>query len=631
MTVMLNENWAQANRNRLTTLFADIREAIAQGRQLTPVQLEETDRPSRLDRLAVVFGLGHGDLVPLLLAAAQDIDVDVLAGERARVALALSLGGEDVWTALCPQAPLRRWRMIELEGAGGFSERSLHLDERILHYLLGLDYLDARLDGLVEPVPRPEGLFEEEDALAAGLASSWRADPSAGWPVLQLCGMSREPQRAVAYALATPLAQRLFRLARNDIPKTPYERLALTRLCDREMALSNSVLLIEGDSSSEEEERATASFTDLLLGPTVLAAREPLRLDRKRRLRADMPLATPRHRRILWQRMLDGRGHELGPSLDRIAEQFSLDSVAVRAAAELAEEPIEGTESRLADRLWDAARAQARQRLDGLVERIDGRVSWSDLVLPADQIAQLREIAIHVSRAHQVHEDWGWSARGTRGLGVTALFAGPSGTGKTMAAEVLANDLRLDLYRIDLSQVGSKYIGETEKNLKRIFEAAETSGAILLFDEADALFGRRSEVKDSHDRYANVEVSYLLQRMEAYRGLAILTTNLKSALDPAFMRRLRFVIEFPFPDASLRSEIWRRIFPVGTPVEPLDHHRLARLAISGGSIRTIAINAAFLAAEQGGAVTVENVMTAARREYGKLEKPITAAEFGGNR
>ena len=627
MTAMLNESWAQANRNRFIALFADIREAIAQGRRLAPVR--PGDGPSRLDSLAVVFGLGPADLVPLLLAAAQDIDAGALGGERARVAMALTLGGEDVWTALCPQAPLRHWRMIELDGSGGFSERLLRLDERVLHYLLGIDYLDARLEGLVEPALEPKESFEAETAIVAGLARAWRADASDGWPALQLCGASREAQRAVAHALAAPLGQRLFRLARSDIPKTAYERLALARFCDREMALSNGVLLIEGESGGEEEERATASFTDLLLGPIILAARDPVRLDRKRRLRADMPAATPRDRRILWQRALDGRAHELGPALDRIAEQFSLDSVGVRAAAELAEDPLAGPGSHLADRLWGAARAQARRRLDDLAERIDGSVGWDDLVLPADRIDQLRQVAIHVRRAHQVHEDWGWSARGTRGLGVTALFAGPSGTGKTMAAEVLANDLRLDLYRIDLSQVVSKYIGETEKNLRRIFEAAEASGAILLFDEADALFGRRSEVKDSHDRYANVEVSYLLQRMEAYRGLAILTTNLKSALDPAFMRRLRFVIEFPFPDASLRCEIWRRIFPAGTPVEPLDHGRLARLAVAGGAIRTIAINAAFLAAEHGGAVTVQDVMAAARREYGKLEKPITAAEFGG--
>jgi hypothetical protein len=627
MTTASTTAWREENDKRLAAAFAAIRAAIAEGRRVERLRPEQASGQSRLDTVAATFGLGEADLVPLLLAAAQDIEPAALDGRRPHVAMALALGGGDVWTALCPQAPLRRWRMIELEGAGSFCDRLLRLDERMLHHLLGIDYLDARLDGLVEPLPEQDGPSESEAAIAADLARSWHADDSGTWPVLQLCGTGREARRTLAAALTGGHGQLLFRLAARDIPRGAYDRLVLARLCDREMALSNGALLVEGEAG-DGDEASSAAYVDLLLGPTIVAMREPLPLDRKHRLRTDMPAPTPRQRRLQWQRTLDGQAPALGPALDRIAEHFTLDGAGVRAAAELAADPAGADGRDLADRLWDAARAQARQRLDDLAERIDGRVGWDDLVLPADRIEQLRDIAIHVRRAHQVHDDWGWSARGTRGLGVTALFAGPSGTGKTMAAEVLANDLRLDLYRIDLSQVVSKYIGETEKNLRRIFEAAEASGALLLFDEADALFGRRSEVKDSHDRYANVEVSYLLQRMEAYRGLAILTTNLKSALDPAFMRRLRFVVEFPFPDANLRCEIWRRIFPEGTPVEDLDHGRLARLVVAGGAIRAIAINAAFRAAEHGGAVTAEDVMAAARREYGKLEKPITAAEFG---
>ena len=228
-----------------------------------------------------------------------------------------------------------------------------------------------------------------------------------------------------------------------------------------------------------------------------------------------------------------------------------------------------------------------------------------------------------------VYEAWGFAAKGSRGLGISALFAGASGTGKTMAAEVLAGELRLDLYRIDLSQVVSKYIGETEKNLRRVFDAAEEGGAILLFDEADALFGKRSEVKDSHDRYANIEVSYLLQRMEAYRGLAILTTNMKNALDTAFLRRLRFIVQFPFPDAAQRAEIWRRIFPADTPTDGLDIAKLARLNVAGGNIRNIALNAAFLAADAGQPVRMGHLLRAARSEYAKLEKVPAAAEIGG--
>ena len=236
---------------------------------------------------------------------------------------------------------------------------------------------------------------------------------------------------------------------------------------------------------------------------------------------------------------------------------------------------------------------------------------------------------MHVRRRTTVYESWGFGARNSRGLGISALFAGPSGTGKTMAAEVLARELRLDLYRIDLSSVVSKYIGETEKNLRRVFDAAEAGGAILLFDEADALFGKRSEVKDSHDRYANIEVSYLLQRMEAYRGLAILTTNMKGALDTAFLRRIRFIVQFPFPDAASRAEIWRGIFPPETPTKRLDYDKLARLNVAGGNIRNIALNAAFLAADAEEPVRMEHLLRAARGEYAKLEKPLTGAEIGG--
>jgi SpoVK/Ycf46/Vps4 family AAA+-type ATPase len=214
-------------------------------------------------------------------------------------------------------------------------------------------------------------------------------------------------------------------------------------------------------------------------------------------------------------------------------------------------------------------------------------------------------------------------------LGISALFAGASGTGKTMAADVLARELRLDLYRIDLSSVVSKYIGETEKNLRRVFDAAEAGGAILLFDEADALFGKRSDVKDSHDRYANMEVSYLLQRMEAYRGLAILTTNLKDALDTAFLRRIRFIVRFPFPDATQRAEIWQRIFPSQTPTEDLDVKKLAKLNVAGGNIRNIALNAAFFAADAGEPVGMKHLLQAAQSEYVKLERPLTDTEVKG--
>jgi SpoVK/Ycf46/Vps4 family AAA+-type ATPase len=262
-----------------------------------------------------------------------------------------------------------------------------------------------------------------------------------------------------------------------------------------------------------------------------------------------------------------------------------------------------------------------------LARRIVPTADWADIVLPARQLAVLREIASHVRSRWHVYEHWGFAARHGRGLAINALFAGPSGTGKTMAAEVLASELRLDLFHIDLSQVVSKYIGETEKNLARLFDAAEGAGSILLFDEADAVFGRRSEVRDSHDRYANIEVSYLLQRMETFRGLAILTTNMKDGIDPAFLRRIRFLVHFPFPDIAERAEIWRRVFPAATPTRALDVTKLARLNLSGANIRDIALRAAFLATADREPVSMRHLAGAARSELLKLEKSLSESEL----
>jgi SpoVK/Ycf46/Vps4 family AAA+-type ATPase len=248
-------------------------------------------------------------------------------------------------------------------------------------------------------------------------------------------------------------------------------------------------------------------------------------------------------------------------------------------------------------------------------------------VLPPDDEAVLRQLVDQVRLRARVYDDWGFRRKLSRGLGITALFAGESGTGKTLAAEVLAAALDLPLYRVDLASVVSKYIGETEKNLRRLFDAADGGGAVLFFDEADALFGKRSEVKDSHDRYANIEINYLLQRMEAYRGLAVLATNLKSALDAAFVRRLRFIVEFPFPGQAERRVIWQRAFPAEVPLGALDWEHLARFQLTGGSIHNIALHAAFRAADQGVDVSMPIVLEATRTELRKMERPIHEAEF----
>ena len=329
--------------------------------------------------------------------------------------------------------------------------------------------------------------------------------------------------------------------------------------------------------------------------------------------------------RQLWRKAL-GNTERLNETLDDLSVQFRLSARMISSTSYLLEAedgPVE------AATLWHACRSLARPKLEDLAQRIVPCATWDDLILPDLQTQTLHQLAAQVRHRLKVYETWGFAARGRSGLGVSALFSGVSGTGKTMAAEVLARELRLDLYRIDLSSVVSKYIGETEKNLKKVFDAAEEGGALLLFDEADALFGKRSEVRDSHDRYANIEVGYLLQRMEAYQGLAILTTNLRSLLDPAFQRRLRFTINFPFPDAAHREAIWKNVFPRDTPTHRLDYKKLAQLNVTGGNIRNIALNAAFLAAEAGTPVEMVNLLEAAKLEVQKIERPLSDAEMRG--
>jgi SpoVK/Ycf46/Vps4 family AAA+-type ATPase len=276
----------------------------------------------------------------------------------------------------------------------------------------------------------------------------------------------------------------------------------------------------------------------------------------------------------------------------------------------------------------DTAAAPEPARLDTLARRLEPKVNWSRLVVPEAVSQNLKQVVGQVKNRDTVFEEWGFSELTERGLGTTVLFTGASGTGKTLAAEVLAGELQLPLYRVDLSAVVSKYIGETEKNLRLLFDAAEDGGAILFFDEADALFGKRSKVKDSHDHHANIAISYLLQRIESYRGLVILETSRKKDLDDAFLRRLRFIVEFPFPQKVERAEIWRRIFPAAAPVDELDYESLAGFELSGGSIRNTALNAAFMAAEDGqGRITMPLITEAVRAELDKLDRLTAEAEL----
>ncbi|MGZ8439045.1 MAG: ATP-binding protein, partial [Candidatus Limnocylindrales bacterium] len=514
--------------------------------------------------------------------------------------------------ALTPLAPLRRWRLVALAD-GGLVDASLRLDERILHFLAGLDELDERLAPILRPLPAgADRAGDRHEAIHRMF--------DAGIRTVQVTGRDDQARTAAIAEAAAAHGATPVLLREDDLPAHPDDRHAITMLIAREWHLARRLVVLESDAAGADGR--TSTFVAAVEAPLLVSAREPLPALAERVPVVEVAAPDLAQRVAAWRAVLGADAESLDGALTEASLQFGLSPTIVRdAARDLA--VLDG------DTLWEACRLAARPRMDGLAQRIEAASAWDDIVLPEPQLRTLRTIATQVHHRHRVYEDWGFARTGARGLGITALFVGDPGTGKTMAAEVLARELRLDLYRIDLATVVSKYIGETEKNLQRLFDAAEGSGAILLFDEADALFGRRSEVRDSHDRYANVEVSYLLQRMETYRGLAILTTNMQGALDPAFLRRIRFVVRFPFPDADHRAAIWRRIFPAETPREPLDESALAQLDLAGGHIRNIALGAAFVAAGRAEPVGMAHIAEAARAEYAKLERPLTDAEMRG--
>jgi ATPase family associated with various cellular activities (AAA) len=652
---MTTVSWHDANQHYLMTRLALVREALsrhtARGDAVDvvedghpadgtePMAVTEAasalPAPAALDSLCASFGLSPFERDLLLLCAGMELDSDfgrlcaAAQGDPQRpyptFSLALAALDEPHWSAIPPAAPLRRWRFIEVGLAEALTTSPLRIDERVLHYLTGASGLDARLQGLVEPLPLHADTPPSHLGLADGIVRLWsqKAD-TLELPVVNLCGVDHPGKQAVAAAACASAGTALYLLRGADVPTAVAEREALARLWERETALIGCALLLDADDG--ENTRAVVAFVENVRTALLVATREPLRLGRRQVIRLDVSRPSPAEQRQLWREVLGPLAAQANDHLDTLVGQFSLGAPGIRAASAAARSSVASDGSAGFQALWDACRAQARARLDDLAQRIDPVATWDDLVLPESQRNTLRDITAHVRRRGRVYDEWGFAGQGARGLGISALFAGASGTGKTMAGEVLANDLCLDLYRIDLSQVVSKFIGETEKNLRRVFDAAEEGGAILLFDEADALFGKRTEVKDSHDRYANIEISYLLQRMETYRGLAILTTNIKSVLDTAFTRRLRFIVPFPFPDATQRAAIWRRVFPAATPTENLDPDKLARLNVAGGNIRNIALHAAFLAADTGEPVRMFHLLRAARSEYAKLEKPLSEAE-----
>jgi len=635
--------WVEANQRLLAAAVAVIRERLLMGagrgrEEALQAAIDEEKAaetampaPSALALLVEALALTPFERGVVLLAAARDLDarfqavLDGLGWPAPTFGLAMAALPDGHWDAMAPGAPLRGYQIIHLQTGVSVVRAPLELDERVLNYLTGVAHLDARLDGMVTPLPtRP--LVPSQERLAERVATAWRARER---PVVQLSGVDAASRHAVASRAAALLGMSAALIWASDLPESPSDRASLLRIWAREAALSRAVLVIGVEAEDPPPVvRRAAAYAEALEGPVLLSLREPAPLRDRVSVRLEVGRPDHHEQRALWRESLGARAADLSDGVDRLVAHFDLGperiTASVVAAGPLPEEPASAL-----PQLWAATRLQSRPDLEGLAARIDARAGWDDLVLPEPQRRVMEEMLAHTRRRQEVSRDWGFAGRSARGLGLSALFEGQSGTGKTLAAEVLAGALSVDLYRIDLSAVMSKYIGETEKNLRRIFDAAEGCGAILLFDEADALFGRRSEVKDSHDRYANIEVSYLLQRMEAYAGLAVLTTNLKENLDPAFLRRIRFVVHFPFPDREQRREIWRRTIPSQAPSEGLDYARLAQLNVAGGNIRNIAYNAAVLAADEQSPLRMSHLLRAARTEYAKLEQPLTSAETGG--
>ncbi|MFE9727844.1 ATP-binding protein [Streptomyces sp. NPDC005794] len=593
-----------------------------------------------LDALVACFGLSPFEREIVLLAAAAELDPTTAArcatacGDPERTyptfSLALAALVDPHWSALTPVAPLRRWRIVELDDETRLTTSRLRLDERILHFLAGSPYLDARLHGLLRRTTTPDSLPASYDLVASRVAAGW-AGTGRGAPLrVELVGGDLRTRADIAAVAARRSGLGLYEMSAADLPAAPDRRDLLARLWQREAVLLPAALLVEVGDLDREQGAATDAFVESAAVPLVVSSADPRRTARPRGERVVVPPLDADEQLGVWtDAFADVPDVSEGDLRDLVA-QFSLPPHLVRAAGAAVARDLHGEDERDATGLaWQAGLTEARMGMDELGRRIEPQATWGDLVLAERQVRVLREITAHVRQRPTVYQEWGFAETLRRGLGVTALFAGGSGTGKTLAAEVMAKELGLDLFIIDLSQVVSKYIGETEKNLRKVFDAAEQGGALLLFDEADALFGKRSEVKDSHDRYANLEVSYLLMRMEAYRGLAILTTNMKQALDTAFMRRIRFVVDFPFPGESERAEIWRRVLPARAPMKGVDPALLARLTVAGGSIRNIALSGAFLAAEEGDRLQMRHMLEAARTEYLKLDRSLTPSEVHG--
>lgn len=589
----------------------------------------------RLRRLAEAFGLEPVDTEMLLVALMPDLDArferlyaylhDDVTRRRASVGLALELAAPRLAPAearhrLTGTGPLVVGGLVAIEDAERpFLTRALRVPDRVALHLLGDDHSDPALAVLLaEPHPcrtgDPEALARailegaslvhlREPGGAAGRSLAAAALARAGMPVLALDLAPLSPGDDAGALVRVALREARLRSA--GLVAGPVDRLAeLDRAALRALADARWTILLTGESAWDPSWARTVPLS-VELSPPGGAERAAMWRDV---LNADMD----------------------GLEASRATAQFRMGPEAVARAAEAARlsAVLAGRDLSVAD-LRSGALAQNASGLERLARRIHPRVKWDDLVLPPATVAHLREIADRAAHRDLVHEEWQMGG-GKGSQGVTALFVGESGTGKTMGAEVLAHELGLDLYAIDLATVVDKYVGETEKNLDRVFEAAGHVNCVLFFDEADALFGKRSDVKDAHDRYANVETAYLLQRMETFEGIAILATNLRANIDEAFARRLDAIVDFPVPEEEHRRELWERCLGPRAPrAEDLDLDFLAHsFELSGGNIRNVTLAAAFLAAAEARPVSMADLIRSTGREYRKLGRLVTESEFG---
>jgi hypothetical protein len=616
--------WTERNRAYVWSEIERIRKCLA-GQAGEPASWE-LEREPALVTLRNRFRLSPFEYDVVVLCAGYALEPTFAAGiEQPTFSLALAkLGGH--LDATIPTAPLRRYRLVTLHGADSALHARLTLDDRIVHFVLGIDSVDDQLLPYLLPLPAQlANVTATHERLAQQIASGLRrAEPGT---VVQLIGAHPLTRLAVLRSAAAAAGICVLRLRGNSLALPPVELDKLQRMLEREMLLSQALAVVELDTlDAADSSRTARMFVVGLSGLIVISASEPLPIAQASGMLFEVPHATTAERRSAWESALGPHAPEMRAQLDRISHQFRLD---VAEIADIARAADPANAEALGDQCWRLCLERSRPRIEDLARCIKPSATWDDLVVPAAVIGTLREVVTQLRYRHAVHEQWGFARGDSRGQAITALFAGPSGTGKTLAAEVIAHETSLDLYHVDLSQVVDKYVGETEKRLRRIFDAAEAGGAVLLFDEADALFGKRAQVERGTDRWANIEVSYLLQRMESYNGLAILTTNAKDALDAAFLRRLRFVVQFPFPDVRLRTELWRRVIPPDAPRGALDIGKLARLQLTGANIKGIAINAAFHAASEQTPLTMQHLVRAARSEFAKLEQPFPEADVRG--